>query len=44
MIKRVFDDNFKKMAVKLSYSRGAVKEVAEDSRLSKWRNRASSPE
>nr|WP_131539957.1 IS3 family transposase [Pedobacter nototheniae] len=40
---RVFDDEFKKMAVELSRLKGSVKEAAEEldlspSRLSKWRN------
>ena len=48
MSKRVFADSFKKMAVELSYARGAVKEVAEElgidpGRLSKWRQKENSP-
>lgn len=40
---RVFDDEFKKMAVELSRLKGSVKEAAEEldlspSGLSKWRN------
>ena len=40
---RVFDDEFKRMAVELSRLKGSVKEAAEEldldaSRLSKWRN------
>jgi transposase len=40
---RVFDDEFKKMAVELSRLKASVKEAAEElgldaSRLSKWRN------
>jgi len=43
MSKRVFDDEFKKMAVSLSQLKGSVKEAAMElgidaSRLSKWRN------
>ena len=46
MNKRVFDDDFKRMAVDLSIQRGSVKEVADelglnDSLLSKWRRRLS---
>jgi len=41
-MKRVFDDSFKRMAVELSYRKGAVLEAAKElvidaSRLSKWR-------
>ena len=48
MSKRVFDKSFKKMAVALSYAKGAVKPVAEElgidpGRLSKWRQKESSP-
>lgn len=40
---RVFDDEFKRMAVELSRMKGSVKKAAEElgidaSRLSKWRN------
>ncbi|WP_445243613.1 transposase [Microcoleus sp. Pol8_D1] len=43
---RVFDDEFKKMAVELSKLKNSVKEAAEElgldaSRLSKWRNNPS---
>ena len=48
MSKRLYDESFKKMAVELSYLKGAVKPVAEElgidpGRLSKWRQRESSP-
>ncbi len=48
MIKRVYDEPFKKMAVDLSIQRGSVKEVADElglshSLLSKWRQRLSEP-
>lgn len=40
---RIFDDEFKKMAVELSKAKGSVREAAREldmdaSRLSKWRN------
>lgn len=40
---RVFDDEFKRMAIELSIMKGSVKNAAEElgidaSRLSKWRN------
>jgi transposase len=43
MKQRVFDDEFKKMAVELSRLKGSVKDAAielglDPSRLSKWRN------
>lgn len=43
MRQRVFDDEFKKMAVELSKLKGSVKDAAYElditpSRLSKWRN------
>lgn len=43
MTQRVFDDEFKKMAVELSKLKGSVKDAAYElditpSRLSKWRN------
>lgn len=49
MSKRVFDESFKKMAIELSYARGSVKAVADElgidpGRISKWRQRHSSPE
>lgn len=45
MSKRFYDESLKKMSVELSYAKGAVKPVAEESeiepgRLSKWRQRA----
>ena len=48
MSKRFYDESFKKMAVELSYAKGAVKPVAEElgiepSRLSKWRQRQLAP-
>ena len=48
MSKRFYDESFKRMAVELSYAKGAVKPVAEElgidpGRLSKWRQRASAP-
>jgi len=46
MGRRVFDESFRKMAIALSYSKGSVKEVADElgisqTLLSKWRQRAS---
>ncbi|SDE15039.1 transposase, partial [Pedobacter soli] len=46
MSRRVFDESFRKMAIELSYSRGSVKEVADElgisqTLLSKWRQRES---
>lgn len=48
MEKRVYDASFRRMAVDLSYARGAVKEVADElgndpARLSKWRSKSQSP-
>lgn len=48
MSKRFYDESFKKMAIELSYAKGAVKSVAEElgiepGRLSKWRQRQSAP-
>ena len=48
MSKRFYDESLKKMSVELSYAKGAVKPVAEESeiepgRLSKWRQRQLAP-
>ena len=48
MGRRVFDESFRKMAIELSYSKGSVKEVADElgisqTILSKWRQRESEP-
>jgi transposase len=46
MGRRVFDESFRKMAIELSYTKGSVKEVADElgisqTLLSKWRQRES---
>ncbi|WP_231465802.1 transposase [Pedobacter sp. Leaf132] len=46
MSRRMFDESFRKMAVELSYTKGSVKEVADElgvsqTLLSKWRQRES---
>jgi transposase len=46
MGRQVFDESFRKMAIELSYTKGSVKEVADElgispTLLSKWRQRES---
>lgn len=48
MGRRVFDESFRKMAIELSFTKGSVKEVADElgisqTLLSKWRQRNQNP-